>query len=94
MESQLWISRIIRKLNEELQNFDEQRQKLVSQYGEPQENGNVIVTQENMEAFAKELNELAALEIELDFSPVPLDELGDIKMKPAELMLIEKFVTE
>ena len=88
------LSRIIRKLNEELQNFEEQRQKLVNQYGEPQENGNVIVTQENMEAFAKELNDLASLEIELDFEPVSLEELGDVKMKAAELMLIEKFVTE
>lgn len=88
------ISRIIRKLNEELQHFEEQRQKLVTQYGEPQENGNVIVTEENMEAFAQELNDLVALEIKLDFEAVSLDELGDVKMAPAELMLIEKFVTE
>lgn len=88
------LSRIINKLNNELQNFEDQRQKLVSKYGEPEENGNVIVTQENMEAFSNELNELINLEIELAYEPVSLEELGDVKMRASELMLIDKFVTE
>lgn len=91
------LSRIIKVLNEELQHFEEQRQKLVQQYGEQQEDapeGNVVVLEENMEPFQKDLAELLTAEIDLNCEPMHIEEFGDVKIKTSELLLIESFLME
>ena len=90
------LSRIIKVLNEELQHFEEQRQKLVQQYGKQQEDtpeGNVTVSEENIEPFQNDLTELLTAEIDLGCEPMNINEFGDdVEIKTAELMMIDKFI--
>jgi hypothetical protein len=90
------LSRIIKVLNEELQLFEEQRQKLVQKYGTQQEDapeGSITVSEENLEPFQKDLSELLTAEIDLGCEPMNIDEFGDnVEIKTAELMMIEKFI--
>jgi len=87
------LSRIIKVLNEELQLFEEQRQKLVQQYGEVQEDDSVVVGKEKLQDFQNDLSELLTAEIDLGCEPMNIDEFGDnVEIKTAELMMIEKFI--
>jgi hypothetical protein len=90
------LSRIIKVLNGELQLFEEQRQKLVQKYGTQPEDapeGNIVVSEENLEPFQKDLSELLTAEIDLGCEPMNIDEFGDnVEIKTAELMMIEKFI--
>jgi hypothetical protein len=91
------LSRIIKELNNELQTFEEQRQKLVQKHGEQQEDapeGNIVVSEENMPAFQQELAELLMATLNLNCEPMHIDEFGDIKMRTSELLLIDKFLME
>lgn len=88
------LNRMVRAINEELVLFEEQRQKLINKYGENQEDGSVMVTPENQEEFHKELIDLFNVEINLQFDPISVKGLGDVKISAAELMMIDKLLTE
>lgn len=91
------LSRIIKELNNELQTFEEQRQKLVQKHGEQQEDapeGNIVVPEENMAPFQQELAELLTATINLNCKPMHVDEFGDIKIKTSRLLLIDSFLME
>ena len=89
------LSRMIKVLNEELQTFEESRQKLVQQYGEVQEDDSIAVKEDNIEAFNTELADLLTAEIEVGCEPISIDEFADgVEIKTAELMMIEKFITD
>lgn len=91
------LSRIIKELNGELQHFEEQRQKLVHKYGKQQEDapeGNIIVPEENMGPFQEELAELLTAEIDLNCSPMNIEEFGDVKITTSEILLIDSFLME
>ena len=48
----------------------------------------------DMVAFEKELGTIMGEEIEIDLKTVPLSELGDVKIKPLDLMKLEKIIEE
>jgi len=91
------LSRIIKELNNELQTFEEQRQKLVHKHGKQVEDaptGNVVVPEENMEVFQKDLSELLTATLNLNCEPMRVEEFGDIKIKTSRLLLMDSFLTE
>jgi single-stranded DNA-specific DHH superfamily exonuclease len=88
------LSKLIKEINEELQLFEEHRQSLVKKYGDEQEDGNVVIPEDKLEEFQTEFNELLTTEVDLKHDPIAVDDLGDVEMTTAELLLIEKFLTE
>ena len=52
------------------------------------------LTGENMEKFQKEFAELNEEEIEIDFKPIKLEQLGDINLKPIVLVQLGKLIEE
>jgi hypothetical protein len=68
------ISKNIRHLQAELEDYQKLYNSLITEkYGE-QKDGGFQVKQENMEAFAKEVNELLATEVDIDIYPIALDD--------------------
>ena len=49
---------------------------------------------EDMDAFNVELEKLTEIEIDLGFNPLTLEQLGDAKMKPRDLIGLEDFITD
>jgi len=49
---------------------------------------------EDMEAFNTELENLAEIEIDFEFKPLTVDQLGDAKMKPRDLLGLGDFITD
>ena len=61
------INRLVKKLNELQEEYNELKQKILVQYGTPgEEEGTFIIESENKEAFAGEYNDLIDIEHDLE----------------------------
>ncbi len=81
------IKRLVDKLNPIVKSYEEKRTDLVKEFGEKQEDESVSVTDpEKLKLFVEKLNELLAIEEELDFEPIKLEELGEISIAPKDLV--------
>jgi hypothetical protein len=69
------IQRNIRKINPILDEFEEERLKLVHQYGEKEEKGGFKVKDENIEAYVADIKALREETEELDIRVICIDDL-------------------
>lgn len=98
------IAKNIKKLESELKIYNEERQKLIDQYcikdnegnNVIDENNNLKIADEHLDAWNKEINELMDIEVDIDIHKFNLDSLmnGSYDMTPAELMIIEYMIEE
>lgn len=89
------------RIQEEVRKFEEVRQLALKQYGSKDENGELIVDEngnvkfekENLEAFARELNELGSTEV--DIGTLSLEELGDkTSLTTDDLIALDRLIVE
>ena len=85
-KSSIHIARMARKVKNELNTLEEQRQKLVKDIGVTDESGNVKVPDEKMGEFIERMNEMMSVEVEVDVTPITEDMLGTVEVKPNDLM--------
>lgn len=94
IKSTVKISKFILELNKELEIYKDLNNKIVDEFSEKDEDenpiyeeidvdgvkqkGNVKLT--NKEECIKQLNELAELELTIQFVPINIDDLGDFKI--------------
>lgn len=93
------ISKMVRKVAEEYELFEQSRQKLLQKYGRKDEKGqliseNGIVILEKPEEFNEEFNSLYNTDIEFDIEPLKLESLGDITLSPKILLVLDKLITD
>ena len=95
------LSKFSKKMGDDLRTFDEQRKKLVEKHGDlvekqgNKDEKNFQVKPENIEAFRKEIAEVAEVKTEIDMEPIRISELGaDIQVTPADLALLDKIIKE
>jgi hypothetical protein len=96
------LSKLLKILDNENQTFEEQRIKLFQKYGVKDENGNlktyegdkINIAKDNLKLFNTEFKELCNIEINIDFEPIKLDDLGDIKLKTLTLYGLSDFIVE
>jgi len=95
------LQRNMRLLGPDVKAYDEQRVELIKgKYGElaKDKDGNTIegqyqVKPEKLEAFAKEIEALASVEIELDLRTIPLDGVN-MSIAPNDLYALDWMFTE
>jgi len=84
------LSSLIKKLSEELSILEENRIKLVKQYGvEDEKTKAVSVPPDKSQDFYNAFNELMQIEIEIDFEPIPLKDLGEIELSASDMMKLD-----
>ena len=84
------LSKFAKKATVELQEFEEQRVKLVNKYGETDETtGTTSVAPANLEAFRKDLDELTDVELFFDIPPIRVEALENVKISVSDLMALE-----
>lgn len=88
------VLRLAKQLVDVQNDLESQRVKLVEKYGEKNENGGFSVTEQNMEPFKTEFSSLLETEVEVLFEPFSISLLGDVKLTPIELMVLEPFLKE
>ena len=94
------VSRLLKAVDKEVQEFNETRMALIKKYGEKDENGELItddkgnckIITENVEKFSAELNELVAAEIEINANKIKMDDLENIDFTPSEMVALEPFI--
>ena len=88
------LGKLIKKLNEELQNIETIRIKLVDQYGVTSENGSKQVQPDKFTEFYRDYNEALKIEVEFDINKLPLEKLGEVKLSPIEINTISFLIEE
>lgn len=93
------IARLVRELDKEMQTFNDERQKLFQKYAEKDENGELIVDEnnlikfppENVQTINDELNALLETELEINADKLPLSAADQFELTPQDMMNIEMF---
>ena len=89
------LGRLFKIAQENLKEVEDQRVKLVTKYGtKDEESGELQVTEEKLEEFQNDFISLLEEKVEVDYEPVGLDDLGDIKLTPVEISALEPFLKE
>lgn len=86
------LHKILEAVLKEIKFFDERRIELVKKYGEVNSDNNVEVTNENLEAFYKELSELLDIEVDLQIPKFTNEELENVEMSYIEFNKIRHFI--
>ena len=103
-----WLARFLDKVRAEIGSTENIRMKLVDKYAKKDKDGKFIFkkddkgkdlqeydfTKENYINFVKEYDELSQIEMEIDFKPIKLADLGDITLKPVVLIQLGKIIEE
>ena len=88
------LNRFIKAVEPELNNFEEQRVKLVKKYGKEDEKGNITVTSDNVEAFISELNDLLEIDVDIKFETISIDAFGDTTIPTKDIFLLDYLIKE
>lgn len=91
------LSKLISFCTKEMEIVEKARADLVKKYSEEddtEKNVTVRVKPENEQKFRDEFSELLSEEIELDFDPINLDDLGNVKITPIDLFRLSKIIKE
>ena len=91
------LSKILKKIDMEVQEIENTRVELVKKYGTSDEaSGNIKVEEgENQEKFMSEYADLLNVETDINIDPISIDELPDsIKITPQQLAYIDKFILQ
>jgi len=96
----LSISRILKNAEGEIQNFNDTRMNLIKKYGEKDENGELITTEDNnckipeecTTEFSNELNSLLDETIEINANKMTLEQLENLDFTPKDMVMLEPFI--
>ena len=98
------ITKNINKINSELKAYNEEKTKLIDKYAEKDEEGelkrneigNVILKEEHIEEWNRDIAELLSIENEIDIHMIQLDDLlnSDYSISPAELTVIDFMIND
>lgn len=98
------IAKNISKIERELEIYNKERQKLIDKYCiKDEERNNVIdennqlkIADENLEAWNKDINELLDIEVDIDIHRFNVNDLlnSNCEMTASELMLIDYMIEE
>lgn len=92
VKSAIALSRLIKKLNAEIDIFSVEQRKIVEKYGIiNQETGEFKIREENQKDYADKMTELFALTVEIDSERIEIDGLCNIEA--AVILDTEPFVT-
>ena len=94
------LARLMRELDKETTLFEESRQKLAEKYGERDENGNFVFSENgNIQLQADKLEEcniemlgLLNTTIEVNADKISMEAFDDIDLAPAQVMAIDVLV--
>lgn len=96
------ISKILKRLEDELTLFNNTRVDIIKKYSQTNENGelisdengNVKLKEETIEDFNKEITELLNMEIEIDANKIALEDIENVDFTPAEMTLLMPLIEE
>lgn len=88
------LQKNMKVIQEAAQEIDSARIEIIKHYGTAQEDGTYLVPEESREVVEKELNDLLAIEQDLNIKTISIDAFGDIKFTPAQMRTIMFMIEE
>ena len=88
------LTKLLKSLNDEIKSIEDQRVKLVSKYGEKDENNSVSVSETNKESFMKEFGELLNTDIEIQWEPVSIEKFDGLNLSANDLLKVSFLFAE
>jgi hypothetical protein len=93
------LTKLIKMVEKEVKMIEEFRVQLLERYCIRNEDGSPVIEEghyavQDIGEFQAALNDLGESEAEIDFQPLKLEDLGDIKIAPSDLFALEKFIVE
>lgn len=90
------LSKISKKMESELKEFDKIREDLMHKMGTPNEKGVLVLAKEKHGEFTKALEPTLNKEIELDIQPISasLLEKAGVKLSPKDIEAVEQFLDD
>jgi len=96
------IARLARELNKEMETFNTERQKILSEYCIKDEDGNFKIDENNnlqiipekIKDFNDEFNNLLNTEVEINADKIPVDGIDNFNITPQQMLNIEVFIDE
>lgn len=93
------VARLARELNKEMETFNAERQKLLEQYCEKDENGelkvlengNVQVIPEKLQEFNQEFTNLLETDVEINADKLPISCMDEFEVSPQQMLDLEVF---
>ena len=86
------INRLVKKLNELNEEYNELKMKILTQYGTPgKEEGQFLIEKEKREAFAGEYNDLISIEHDLETEMLTFPSKLEDGISAADLNIMEMF---
>lgn len=93
------IARLIREMNKEIEDFDKQRANIAREYGAKDDNGELIIENNNIridperiEDCNKELEELFNTEVELNANKLRYTDIEGAEITPQQAISIMDFI--
>lgn len=94
------VSRLLKAVDKEVQEFNETRMTVIKKYGEKDENGELVtddkgnckIIAEEVNNFTAELNELVTSEIEINANKIKIEDIENLNFTPAEMNALEAFI--
>jgi len=88
------LYKLLKECSEEMDVLEKTRLKMIDKYAAKGDGKEKQVAEENKEQFQEEFSKLLAEEVDIEFKPFSLDELGDIKMSPNDMVVLSKIFKE
>ena len=96
------ITRILKNMETEIQNFHDARNGLIQKYGELDEHGHLIIDdkgnshirKEELATFNKEMEELLSAKVDINGEKIKLEDLENCDFTPQEMSLLEALIEE
>lgn len=86
------FAKLAKQLSDELNQLEDQRKELIKKHGDAKDDGTFKIPDDKRETFLKEYEDLLSLEIDVNFEPVTVDQLGDINISSAQLVNLHRFI--
>ncbi len=87
------LLKILKLVNEELTRFDEIRNTLWQKHGNADPlTGQISISEEGKTVINTELTPILNEEVELTFTKININDLGNVELTAFEVMAIEKFI--
>lgn len=89
------LCKFMKSCSEEMETLEKTRVKLVDKYAAPfEDKKDKQVSEENRPKFQEEFTNLLKEEVEIDFKPIPIKDLGDISVSANDLIAMQKIFVE
>lgn len=90
------LARLAKKFQSEIKVFEAKRFELLKKYGEEvaDKKGFWQCKPENIEPFQQDMSDMLEQPVEIDFTKIPLEMFGDVKLEARDLAALDDFIEE